>query len=58
MFCGEDEFQCPGDDFGFPRCLPFMYLCDSIVDCVDGFDEQNCSTSMEIHVLCVCGQAK
>ncbi|CAI8047415.1 Deleted in malignant brain tumors 1 protein [Geodia barretti] len=44
MFCGEDEFQCPGDDFGFPRCLPFMYLCDSIVDCVDGFDEQNCST--------------
>jgi hypothetical protein len=44
MFCGEDEFQCPGDDFGFPRCLPFMYLCDSYEDCIDGFDEQNCST--------------
>ncbi|CAI8048580.1 Protein kinase C-binding protein NELL2 [Geodia barretti] len=46
MFCGEDEFQCPGDDFGFPRCLPFMYLCDSIEDCVDGFDEQNCNTKL------------
>ena len=40
-FCEEDEFYCPGDSF----CLPRHYICDSHRDCLDGFDEQNCTSS-------------
>ena len=45
MVCRLDEFRCLEDDFGFPRCLPLTFLCDSYNDCPDGSDEQNCSTS-------------
>ena len=35
--------ECPqGRILGAGRCLPRDYVCDSIVDCVGGTDEQDC----------------
>ena len=53
--CEEDEFQCPPDG----PCYPIMYLCDSVIDCFDGFDEncpssENISAQFNVHVQCLC----
>ena len=35
--------ECPqGRILGAGRCLPRDYICDSVVDCVGGTDEQDC----------------
>ena len=38
--CEEDELHCPDKIF----CYPLSYICNSINNCVDGSDEQNCSS--------------
>ena len=45
--CDEDDFLCPNDEY--LHCIPYSYLCDSEDDCLDGYDELNCSTSEETH---------
>ena len=44
MSCEDDEFECPDED----SCIPIGYVCDSIIDCNNGADEQNCDSSEEI----------
>ena len=44
--CEEDEFQCPPDG----PCYPTMYLCDSVIDCFDGFDERDCNGTGQLNV--------
>lgn len=42
-----NEVQCTGKDFlcktakGL-ECLPYMYKCDNVNDCLDNEDEKNC----------------
>ena len=41
--CTFEEVECPqGRILGAGRCLPRDYICDSVVDCVGGTDEQDC----------------
>ena len=41
--CTFEEVACPlGVVFGTGRCLPRDRVCDSIIDCVGGSDEQDC----------------
>ena len=52
MPCADDEYECPdyefdvGYEYGYGRCIPLVYLCDSENDCYNGSDEKNCSIGM------------
>ncbi|BFZ14898.1 hypothetical protein BsWGS_17937 [Bradybaena similaris] len=35
--CSSDEFSCP------EKCVPESYVCDTISDCLNSFDERNCT---------------
>ena len=39
-----EDFACPVDHFKCPRsfCIESQYLCDGILQCKDGEDEENC----------------
>ena len=57
MPCADDEYECPdyefdvGYEYGYGRCIPLMYLCDSENDCYNGSDEKNCSIGMySLHI--------
>ena len=39
MNCTEGQFKCNDG-----RCIIFSYKCDNETDCVDGSDEENCTT--------------
>ena len=39
--CRDDEFKCPKDYYDI--CYSNTYLCDTYIDCEDGYDENNCS---------------
>ena len=41
--CEVDEFRCPGSG---GSCMPLNYQCDFVVDCADGYDEQNCTSKI------------
>jgi hypothetical protein len=37
--CAVGQFSCP------EKCIPQYYVCDTINDCANGFDEHNCTTN-------------
>ena len=42
--CGEDQFLCPEGQvtvFGSP-CISESWVCDGMIDCIDGADEVDC----------------
>ena len=39
--CDEDHFVCEGHHKF--RCLRNDYICDGVIDCPNGIDEENCS---------------
>ena len=51
--CEENQFRCPGDDFG--PCFPLILVCDDVIDCPDRFDEENCSSSENSFLRHYCG---
>ena len=41
--CTSEEVLCPqGAISGIDRCIPRAYICDAVIDCVGGTDEEGC----------------